>query len=245
MEQSDLTLNEDRRKYRKLRKLLRQIEHLHLASRELNDEEKLKLSKRKQYRKELNALTEKYVDSMPMLQDENPNQSFSNQVEEENTDIRCEEVTEENQFLSESNVEQVYQEAEKNSEFVETEKLENLSERADELPVSNLRLESQPNEEMKEEEATIEQKPVKSKKKSNKQTPVGQPIQPIQPVQPVRPVVNPVQAKKVPKPIAKPPKISFDTFSKSDAHRELIICTDICLETGYIATGRYELMIFD
>ena len=36
-------LNEDQKKYRKLRKVLRQIEHLHLLNRELNKDEKQKV----------------------------------------------------------------------------------------------------------------------------------------------------------------------------------------------------------
>ena len=36
-------LNEDQKKFRKLRKVLRQIEHLHLLNRELNKDEKQKV----------------------------------------------------------------------------------------------------------------------------------------------------------------------------------------------------------
>ncbi len=39
-------LNEDQKKYRKLRKVLRQIEHLHLLNRELNKDEKQKVKEK-------------------------------------------------------------------------------------------------------------------------------------------------------------------------------------------------------
>lgn len=54
------SLAEDQKQFRKLRKLLRQIEHLQLLTRPLNDEEKAKLAKRVYYRERLNELTSIY-----------------------------------------------------------------------------------------------------------------------------------------------------------------------------------------
>lgn len=50
----------DQKAFRKLRKVLRQIEHLQILPRPLNEEEKEKVSKRTTYRDQLNALNSKY-----------------------------------------------------------------------------------------------------------------------------------------------------------------------------------------
>lgn len=81
----DKALFDDEKKFRKLRKVLRQIEHLKLLARELNDEEKEKVSKQKIYKKQLKDLNLKYPNNELTFRD-NQNTSVeseqSNQAEE-------------------------------------------------------------------------------------------------------------------------------------------------------------------
>lgn len=62
-------LSEDQKKFRKLRKILRQIEHLLLLPRELNNEEKLKVAKRAVYREQMLELNKKYQNGELLLLD--------------------------------------------------------------------------------------------------------------------------------------------------------------------------------
>lgn len=81
----DKALFDDEKKFRKLRKVLRQIEHLKLLARELNDEEKEKVSKQKIYKKQLKDLNLKYPNNELTFRDnQNTSVEFeqSNQAEE-------------------------------------------------------------------------------------------------------------------------------------------------------------------
>lgn len=65
-------LREDQKQFRKLRKLLRQIEHLELVTRKLNEEEEQKVARRDEYRLRLIELTSSYKgDELIRLIDEN------------------------------------------------------------------------------------------------------------------------------------------------------------------------------
>jgi len=77
----DKALFDDEKKFRKLRKVLRQIEHLKLLARELNDEEKEKVSKQKIYKKQLKDLNLKYPNNELTFRD---NQNTSVELEQSN-----------------------------------------------------------------------------------------------------------------------------------------------------------------
>lgn len=68
-------LLDDEKKYRKLRKVLRQIENLNLLPRCLNEEEKAKVLKRDEYRRQLKELNIKYPNNELSFRD-NQNSSF-------------------------------------------------------------------------------------------------------------------------------------------------------------------------
>ena len=91
----DKELFDDEKKFRKLRKVLRQIEHLKLLTRELNDEEKEKVSKQKIYKKQLKDLNLKYPNNELTFRD-NQNTSVeleqSNQAEEEEKTVNTSEI---------------------------------------------------------------------------------------------------------------------------------------------------------
>ncbi|CAF0726552.1 unnamed protein product [Brachionus calyciflorus] len=80
-------LAQDLKCFRKIRKQLRQIEHLNLLQRPLNDEEKIKLEKRPFLRDELKQLLAKYPNG-ELLVDDSKNTTFD---------------TEENSFTSQNN----------------------------------------------------------------------------------------------------------------------------------------------
>ncbi len=86
----DKALFDDEKKFRKLRKVLRQIEHLKLLARELNDEEKEKVSKQKIYKKQLKDLNLKYPNNELTFRD---NQNTSVELEQSNQAEEKEEKT--------------------------------------------------------------------------------------------------------------------------------------------------------
>ena len=78
-------LKEDQKQFRKLRKLLRQIEHLELLTRQLNEEEEEKVARRDEYRLRLIELTSSYKpDELINLIDENETtETIANQEDED------------------------------------------------------------------------------------------------------------------------------------------------------------------
>ena len=63
----DTSLLEDQKNFRKLRKILRQIEHLRILPRTLNKDEESKVAKRMFYRSQIEALNLKYVNQTELL----------------------------------------------------------------------------------------------------------------------------------------------------------------------------------
>jgi hypothetical protein len=222
MDQSNLS--EDRKKYRKLRKLLRQIEQLTLKARELNDEEKLKISKRKECRRELKALVEKYGESIDMLQEDERDEQHHASTDHVEQVINESETEEPEQSGHEAEAVTVHQQHEE-SDFVQSEQVDVSKEQ--EEPVTQQFDDEKKTEPEVSAAVVVDQnvqKPPQAKSSKSKAKSAKQPA---------------VVAVKIEQP--KPPKFKFDTWCKLDAHRELVVCVDVCPETGFIATGRFDL----
>ncbi len=254
------TLNEDQKKFRKLRKVLRQIEHLQLLTRPLNSEEKLKLSKRSCYRDELNQLTSKYKanNELFMLLDSSINNtttntncdntvnSTSNEQNIPTNEYLTEDDTNHSQFLSNSYiqsdnsvyVEEVEEENKDNNGLVDQAEYEsfnnNLNELSDRLSIA-LRNELKADEPEKNEIdiKAVDEPKKKNKKKEHKQAPV-QPILQL-------PTAKPEVKKNPIKPRA--PAITFDTLNVTDAHQDLIMSIDVCAKSQLIVTGSRDTTI--
>lgn len=136
---SERQFKDDQKQFRKLRKLLRQIEHLELVPRALNDEEKQKLSKRSEYRSRLNELNAIYkngellvvVDETTTFESEENNSGILNRSEQQHVSsveseieelaIRQLDLSENNDNNEEKNVDDLVVENEEEIEIGEKE----------------------------------------------------------------------------------------------------------------------------
>ena len=210
------SLSQDQKLYRKLRKHLRQIEHLQLATRPLNDEEKLKISKRKLYRTELSQLTEQYRarDELELLWEEARPTTETSAAENESSSVFNLNTSLPNKLeVVEVEVENLY-ETEKNE--IVAEKLKEI--RIEPNTVSDRHkenLEHSESSKTKAETANKTQSVTVNKTEKNNSKVVSKPSQPL----------------------PKPPTLTFDTFTEPDSHADLIMCTDVCVKSNLIVSG--------
>ena len=219
------SLNEDRKKHKKLRKLLRQIVHLQLQTRPLNDEEKIKVSKREKYMEELRLLNLKYNDTDFLL--DKSEATFESTFEQTNDSIP-------------------------NSSMIEQETDENVIKQVDELSEmfdaiainANESEQVEPIEQIEQIEPEQLKQNKKKKKKSQKQEEKTEesiknekelPVLETKQVKVEEKIIPQIPPKQKVKP---KPKFSFETIDVANAHEDLIVSVDICGEFGLVVTGR-------
>ena len=235
---------EDSKRYRKLRKLLRQIEHLQLVARPLNDEEKYKCSKRDSYRKELNALNEKYSNSQ-LLSELKKDENISFEQDESNSHL----------FLNNSEIEISFTQpnAENNTSLDDelNNKLANLTldaktehsytmaeddnNKNQPLVESNEQIN---NSETKHETQNNAAQSKKSKKQKNKQPQQEKSQSESVEVSNITSTTTAVQPTQTQPQAKLKPKIFYDHFEIENSHEDIIVSMDISIESNLIVTGR-------
>ena len=247
-------LFDDQKKIRKLRKNLRQIEHLQLLTRPLNSDEKLKVSRRLFYREQLSALNIKYKnvdiieDNLETTYDSDEsrqtsfNASYVSEKEEKTTIIS--ESFEKNvaELSLHFNSLLIHDETESKETEVELNKSK--------LPVPSP-IESKPlpqikNVESKKEpkilkniEAEIKIKEDSSKiedKKFDKHIQLKENSSVPKKTDQILKEISQIEKLKV-KDVK--PNIEFESFMLPNAHEDLIVSLDICNESKLIVTGRF------
>lgn len=217
------TLFDDEKKYRKLRKVLRQIEHLEVLPRPLNEEEKQKVLKRNIYRAQLKELNIKYPNNELLFRD---NQNTSCEFDNSHTTT----VNDQHLNLSDVDVNLSNQVEEIHNESFDTN-LDELTSQMNSLIIEKPVTQEVINEPVQDPipNQTLEHKPVqKQAQEDKKQQPE------------IKLKVTETKTKKKPietKPIIKP-VICFDTNEIKNAHADLIVSLDLCTESELIVTGR-------
>ena len=238
MKSSSIFTEEDGKTIRKLRKVLRQIEHLGLVTRPLNDEEKAKLARRAEYRKELLLLNEKCAQH-----------SRESQVEQEQNDSKSD-IDDSHLILTNTSLELIQQDNESASYENHSESfsatLDQLSSQLEQYKIEeNQTKHDDPvaaaGESVKADRSVSKQeeqtKQTKDESNSNMIKTKQQGYQ-----QPKAMQVETV-AKKV-EPIAKR-VIQFECpVNDPNAHEDLIVSVDVCMDSKLIVTGRYLLKSF-
>lgn len=231
----------DQKKYRKIRKCLRQIEHLQLLTRELNHEEKQKVHRRKEYREQLNRLTHKYMNEESFFNLDDSSMSAvtadTSQAQVANTEDNAvlDELAEElSQQMDKISIEDEEKEEEVESPVVVPEEIKPIAE--DVEPKELAPVESN--------EFKVVEKKSKIAKKANAEAKNKEAVEAVKEVKKSQPQARkePKQkAVEVPKAPAKPakPNVSFRTFKFNDAHEDLIVSIDLCIEFNLIVTGRF------
>jgi WD40 repeat protein len=214
-------LLEDQKNFRKLRKVLRQIEHLHLLPRHLNREEESKVLKRKFYRDQLEALSLKYKDQHEWLQD--TSSSVVQQNEEDSTfEIGS---SQESLVIKVTNEESiVINDEDIHEEVEEISKLEEPT-----APEKQPKNERDSSKILNEVTQKLDDLVLDSAKK--------QPI--LRPKETSQKPVKPKQTQV----LLKVPKVSYNSTLVADAHEDLIVCLDICTESMLIVTGSRDTTI--
>ena len=232
----DSSLHEDQKNFRKLRKILRQIEHLKILPRALNKDEESKVAKRKYYREQLDALNLKYEDQTELLHEKEPNEENSSFFLNESATAKEEELIssitvemplvpeevaeldEEEQVVESpqqtvlpTETKKTKKKAGKGKKSKENDDIDELSARLDKIALD-----------------TVKEKPVEKKEA---------PKEIIKPAPKVEQRILPEKPKKV------LPKVSFETKSIDDAHEDLIVSIDVCTEYSLIVTGSRDTTI--
>jgi len=238
----DSSLLEDQKNYRKLRKILRQIEHLVILPRSLNKDEERKVSKRKFYRDQLEALNFKYKNQYELL----------TETHEKGADL-----SEPNSFLNQN-------ESASEERPLVSEDIQIVSNEEDKDVHSEIVQDVQVEEDPKEVEQDLPKKKNKKSKKAKdpvnvddlaqkfesialetteekKNVQESQSVQVKKPKVPEETASKSQQTEKKTQPIEKPKKIqvktSFSTNLIENAHEDLIVSIDICTESNLIVTG--------
>lgn len=234
---SQQQLREDQKQFRKLRKLLRQIEHLELLTRQLNEEEEAKVDKRDEYRARLVEITRAYQNGELMeLIDENNDVTSSSIAE----------VVEETNVCDLADIEESRDYVDKDTLDELADQFENLGrgkEVSQVLGVSNDETESS----KPLDEAQFTKKTKKSKKNAcaNKELKSNEECEQTARVEKVvdetssllKDEKNETKQKKK-KTLAKN-LVYFDAHNQRSIHVDLITTVDVCLESQLIVTGRY------
>ena len=227
----NLSLYEDQKNYRKLRKILRQIEHLVILPRNLNKEEENKVSKRKFYRDQLEALNLKYKNQSELLTDTNEKEA---------------DLSEPSSFLTNETIEEKHLDTENihiASTEIKEEKNENESHAEENCEVSK--------------EITVTKKKNKKSKKSKETVDIDELAEKMENIVLESPesqekkilvpkADNKAQSQKLittEKPKKYIPKISFSTQLIENAHEDLILSIDVCSESNLIVTAGRDTTI--
>lgn len=238
----------DQKKYRKIRKYLRQIEHLQLLTRELNHEEKQKVHRKKEYREQLNKLTHKYMNEESFFNLDDSSMSAvtvdtSQAVANTEDNAVLDELTEElAQQMDKISIEDEKKDEEREEEKVESPVVEleeikpvvDVAEPREQAPVESNEFKVVEKKSKKAKKAAAESVQVVEDKKvveSVKETKKPQPQAKKEPKQKAVEVPKPLQPAK--------PNVSFRTFKFNDAHEDLIVSIDLCIEFNLIVTGRF------
>ncbi len=205
---------DDQRKYRKIRKYLRQIEHLQLLTRDLNDEEKLKVKRKKHYREQLNSLTSKYANDELFFDNETTALNESTVSARHEVSVTSQAVQEE------------VEKAEEEKERFEAE-VDNLAvELNDKLSVESVDEQIAPAEAAEVKTNETRKKKINNAEKKAAVVDVSETV--------VKPKVEKVKVTKVEP--AKP-FVVFETFKVEEAHEDLIVSVDVCTESNMVVTG--------
>lgn len=229
----------DQKKYRKIRKCLRQIEHLQLLTRELNHEEKQKVHRRKEYREQLNHLTHKYMNEESFFNLDDSSMSAvtadTSQAQVANTEDNAvlDELAEElAQQMDKISIEDEDKEEGLESPVVVPEEIKPIVD--DVEPTEQAPVESN-------EFKVVEKKSKKAKKAVAEAKKVVEAVKEVKKPQTQTQKEPRQKAVEVPKAPPKPakPNVSFRTFKFNDAHEDLIVSIDLCIEFNLIVTGRF------
>ena len=233
---------EDSKRYRKLRKLLRQIEHLQLVARPLNDEEKYKCSKRDSYRKELNALNEKYSNSQ-LLSELKKDENISFEQDESNSHLFLNNSEIEISFTQPNAENNISLDDELNNKLAnltldtKTEHTDAMAEEENNKNIPSVESNEQiNNSESNQETQNNAAQSKKSKKQKNKQ-PQQEKSQPVE-VSNITLTTNAVQPTQTQPQAKLKPKIFYDHFEIENSHEDIIVSMDISIESNLIVTGR-------
>ncbi len=222
--QHSKSFNDDQKKYRKIRKYLRQIEHLQLLTRDLNDEEMLKVKRKQLYREQLNHLTAKYVNYESFFE-----QNETSALNESSSSVKHQ--AEHEVSVTSQVVQEEAEKAEEERKRIEVE-VDNLAAELTEKLSVEAKVElSVPNEVTKLEgvEVKINQTNKKNKKGVEKKLPVLEPAEAV-----TIPKVEKAKSNKVE---ATKPFNVFKTNQVEEAHEDLITSVDVCTETNMVVTG--------
>ena len=239
----------DQKKYRKIRKHLRQIEHLQLLTRELNHEEKQKVSKKKEYREQLNHLTHRYMNE----------ESFFSM---EDGSLLCQSVNDTSLTAVTESVEETaeLEELEQRMNKVSIEDAEETKKEDEKIEPSPLVMgELEKKSVVEEPEFKVVEKKAKKSKKAESETQVVAEKDPEVSKETLAKAAKKVpeverkvvkgepkpKAVEVPKAPSQPPKsnASFRTTTFNNAHEDLIVSVDLCIESNLIATGSRDTSI--
>ncbi len=220
---------DEKKKVRKLRKYLRQIEHLKLLTRPLNEEEKSKVANRYVYRKELDELTARLNYSLDEsvetfaefeLNQFKPNDLSQEPIEEENKIVH-----EKEERLEEENIER---EIDQLTESFKSLAKEEITESKDTILTGETANQPNPKRNKKQQKKVQQQQQEQAElyekelKKSQLQSKVN--------------VESSSKALKIEKPKA---KLFYDCKSLIDVHENLVTCLDIDSKASIVVTGRY------
>lgn len=201
-------LREDQKTLRKLRKQLRQIEHLELLSRHLNDEEAAKLARRDEYRAQLDELTSAYPNNeLSLLAD------HGNEATVDISDLA--EIEESHDYVDDDSLGQLVEGFKKLGCYDEQQVLGAGSKSDEEADAKTGCSQVLKKAEIQDTDKLVDEK-------ITSQTEVGTKSEP------------PKRRKKSTKKSA----ITFDIVSERSAHADLITTVDVCLESQIIVTGR-------
>jgi WD40 repeat protein len=234
---SRIVLEKDQRNFKKLRKTIRQIEHLQLLKRPLNEEEKIKVSKRAIYREQLSTLNAKYLNNSDLLKGSFETSMNSDAHGELILDEECESSTNliDQQASDDAQDEastECHQSIEKNSSFEKN--MNDISAQLSTILVDADDEERATNKSEKKNifsilEQSDFEKNAKNNRKEQQLTDSKK--------------ANKVDMKKQQQQNASKKKIVYKSKEFSDLHEDLIVSVDICVEHRLILTASRDTTI--
>lgn len=238
---SQQQLREDQKQFRKLRKLLRQIEHLELLTRQLNEEEEAKVDKRDEYRTRLGEITRAYQ-----------NGELMEQLIDENNDLTSSSIAE---VVEETNVCDLA-DIEESHDYVDNDPLDELADQFENLGrgkevgqvlgMSNDEAES--SKPLDEAQCQFTTKKTKKSKKNAcaevKELKSSEECEQTARVEKVDETPSLLKDEKNETKLKKKKTLAknvvyFDAHNQRSVHVDLITTVDVCLESQIIVTGRY------
>ena len=228
----DSILFEDQKNYRKLRKILRQIEHLVILPRNLNKEEESKVSKRKFYRDQLEALNLKYKNQIELLTETHEKET---ELSEPNSFL-LDEAIEEKHLDSENIQIAATVEEEKGEEF-NSKIVSEIETKGEQLEVPNTIISpKKKNKKTKKTKETVDIDELAQKLENielgSKETKENKQLDNSKET-----IIKSQKVLTAEKPKKAQVKASFSTQLIENAHEDLILTIDICTEFNLIATA--------